>query len=158
MSKNAFKDKGALIYLLKFGKYGFLSDFQLYFPLNLTAWSLLQLPQIWEHMYFSLCFVSYLLWPEETGEIMLKKLKKYCFPRFEDFGWGEIDRKAPPSSSAMHLWSPKPTHDLIHICMRANLPKTASFKHFSLSWGPSKILQPLSEGRGNRLTICQIRS
>ena len=56
MSKNAFKDKGALIYLLKFGKYGFLSDFQLYFPLNLTAWSLLQLPQIWEHMYFSLFF------------------------------------------------------------------------------------------------------
>ena len=42
MSKNAFKDKGALIHLLKFGKYGFLSDFQLYFPLNLTAWSLLK--------------------------------------------------------------------------------------------------------------------
>ena len=45
----------------------------------------------------------------------------------------------------MHLWFPKPTHYLIHICMRANLPKTAPFKHFSLSWGPSKILQPLSD-------------
>ena len=155
MSKNAFKDKGALIHLLKFGKYGFLSDFQLYFPLNLTAWSLLKFGNTCISLSF-LCHICCSL--KKLEKYCWKKLKKYCFPRFEDFGWGEIDRKAPPSSSAMHLWSPKPTHDLIHICMRANLPKTASFKHFSLSWGPSKILQPLSEGRGNRLTICQIRS
>ena len=65
---NAFKDRGALIHCL-FVHYGFLSDFKLSFPLNLTAWSLLQLPQIWEDIYFSLFFVSYLLSPEETEEI-----------------------------------------------------------------------------------------
>ena len=91
-------------------------------------------------------------------EIWLRIGEKYNFPRNSFFQWRQSDRKARPSSSVMHLWSPKPTQDLIHICMRANPPKNASFKHFSLSWGPSKILQPLSEGRGNRLTICQIRS
>ena len=89
-------------------------------------------------------------------EIWFRIGEKYNFPRNSFFQWRQSDRKARPSSSVMHLWSPKPTQDLIHICMRANLPKTASFKHLSLSWGPSKILHPLSEGCGSRLSICQL--
>ena len=57
----------------------------------------------------------------------------------------------------MYLWPQKPSQYWFHMCGRANPPKNSSFKLFSLSLGPSKILHPLSEGCGNRLTIWQIR-
>ena len=38
---------------------------------------------------------------------------------------------------------------------RANPSKKVSCNQFSLSWGPSKIPQPLSGGRHSRLSICQ---
>ena len=41
------------------------------------------------------------------------------------------------------------------ICRRANPSKNVSCNQFSLSWGSSKILQPLSGGRHSRLSICQ---
>ena len=34
--------------------------------------------------------------------------------------------------------------------------ETSAVTLFSFSWGPSKILQPLSEGHGSRLSICQL--
>ena len=57
----------------------------------------------------------------------------------------------------MYLWPQKPSQYWFHMCGRANPPKNGSFKHIFLSSGPSKILHPLSEGCGNRLTIWQIR-
>ena len=97
MSKNAFKDKGALIYLLKFGKYGFLSDFQLYFPLNLTAWSPSIASNLGRHVFLSLsCFIFVVTWrnwrntAEEIEEILL-------YPDLRQLAQGKVIERSLPA-------------------------------------------------------------
>ena len=60
----------------------------------------------------------------------------------------------------LRCWKVKRMHQkhiqkLIDICGRANPSKNVSYNQFSLSWGSSKIPQPLSGGRHSRLSICQ---
>ena len=55
----------------------------------------------------------------------------------------------------MKLSEKKFSHIDWNVCGRANLSRTVSCDQFPMSWGPSKILQPLTGGCGTRLSIRQ---
>ena len=69
---------------------------------------------------------------------------------------GKSDRKVLASSSVMNKNTQKPIQKWIQMHGRANPSRIASFKHFSLIWGPLKNLHHRGRGCGSRLSICQL--
>ena len=70
--------------------------------------------------------------------------------------WKFGGTKILPSCWKVKRMHQKHIQKLVYMYERANLSQKVSCDHFSLSWGPSKIPQPLSEGHRSRLTIFQL--
>ena len=77
------------------------------------------------------------------------------FPEFRTVRGGLRKGKAVFRHFVMKLSEPKVLQVNLSVRGRANQSRNLSCSQFWLSWGPSKILQPLSGGCGSRLSICK---
>ena len=77
------------------------------------------------------------------------------FPEFRTVRGGLRKVEAVFRHFVMKLSEPKVLQVNLNVRGRDNQSRNLSCSQFSLSYGPSKILHPLSGGCGSRLSICQ---
>ena len=77
------------------------------------------------------------------------------FPEFRTVRGGLRKGEAVFRHFVMKLSEPKVLQVNFSVRGRAKPSRNLSCSQFSLRWGPSKILLPLSGGCGSRLSICQ---